>query len=106
MLADSDNLSAFAPLTQIVGDARLRTLLGAFDRGVQNGSLNGVTQLQAKFLRQWLTDDSIGSIEVVQRGSGFVSPAASKSYVTVLGALLVCIHSLTTRIFSADADRP
>ena len=77
---------------QVVDSARLNTLLDTFDQGVQNNSLNNVTQLQAQFLRQWLTSDSIGSLEVVLRSAAFIDPVANKSYVTVLGALLVRIR--------------
>ena len=92
LLAASDSLLTFVPLAQIVNNTRLTTLLDTFDQGVQNGSLNDVAQLQAKFLRRWFAGDSIGSIEFIQRNVGIVNPAANKSYVTLLGVLLVRIR--------------
>ena len=92
LLAGSDSLLAFAPVAQIVDNARLNTLLDTFDQSVQNGLMNNVTQLQAKFLRQWFAGDSIGSLELILRTQGFLKPAANKSYVTLIGVLLVRIR--------------
>ena len=97
LLAASDSLLTFVPLAQIVNNTRLKTLLNTFDQGVQNGSLNSVAQLQAKFLRQWLAGDSVGSIELIERNSGFINPAANKSYVSIIGVLLVRIRLLLLR---------
>lgn len=77
------------PLTTVVDTARLDNLLDIFDQSVQQGLQTGVQQQQAKSIRQWISGDSIGSVEFIAWSKGIINPSVNKSYVTLINVLVV-----------------
>ncbi|EKM50915.1 uncharacterized protein PHACADRAFT_212832 [Phanerochaete carnosa HHB-10118-sp] len=106
LLTATDNTAAFVPLAKVVDAARLDDLLDIFDQSMQQGLQTGVQQQQAKFIRQWISEDSVGSVEIIGWSRGVIDPAANKSYVTLINALLHPLSRGSVHIASSDPLAP
>ena len=88
ILTASDNTLSFLPLSNVVDSDRLAELQMIFD---DEQSLTPVQQLQGSFIRKWLTSSDVATVELLGWSKGTINPVANKTYITMLGALLVCI---------------
>lgn len=73
--------------------SRLNELLDIFDKESSDASVTPLERLQSKFMRSWFQENNVATVELLQWSRGIINPVANKSYVSMLGGILVSMRS-------------